>query len=57
MMDVKKLVTALEDLAINAELYYKWANQFDLRIEDIKLRSSIARAKDTVKEYKAGLVE
>lgn len=48
----KKLLTTLEDLAINAELYYKWVNQFDIRIEDIKLRSSIARAKSLVQEMR-----
>lgn len=60
MNDIEKLVSTLEELAYTSEQYYKWANQFDLRIEDIKLRSSIAKAKSLVyeiKEKQAGLAE
>lgn len=58
MNDIEKLVSTLEELAYTSEQYYKWANQFDLRIEDIKLRSSITKAKSLVyeiKEKQAGL--
>lgn len=52
MNDIKKLVETLDELARTSEQYYKWANQFDLRIEDIKLRSCIAKAKSLVQEMK-----
>lgn len=45
-----KLRAALIELAYCAEQYYKWANQYDLRIEDHKLRSSIAKAKALIQE-------
>lgn len=45
MNDNSEVVTALKELALASEQYYKWVNKFDIRIEDMKLRAAIARAK------------
>lgn len=47
-MSNSELVSALSELTLAAEQYYKWANKFDLRIEDHKLRSAISRAKSVL---------
>lgn len=51
MVSNSDAISVLSELAHAAEQYYKWANQFDLRIEDMRLRSAIARAKTVVQEH------
>ena len=45
MGDVVKLKKLLEELTRRSEEYYKWANSFDIRIDDLQFRSAIAHAK------------
>lgn len=52
MNNNEKLIASLEQLTAVSEQYYKWANQFDLRIEDHKLRSAIAHAKSILQEVR-----
>lgn len=47
-----KIQNTLEQLILDSENYYKWVNKFDLRIEDYKLRSSIAAAREVLLNMK-----
>lgn len=47
-MSNSEALSSLKELTHAAEQYYKWVNQFDIRIEDVKLRSAIAKAKNVI---------
>lgn len=47
-----ELLSKLEELAIASEQYYKWSNQYDLRIEDKRLRTAISNARELVNSIK-----
>lgn len=54
MSKEQELISALEELVKYSELYYKWCNQYDLRVDDLKLRGAISKAKSVLNKEHVG---
>lgn len=57
MTYMKRFIEQLERLTTASEHYYKWSNNFDLKIDCFKLKQEISNSKELIAEYHKNTVD